>query len=1251
MKFRWFYEALLLQMFFTMSVEAQTPYRFTCTDYVSTDANRAVQSAFSYDQDANRFSITSQGDCNVAFKLSDAVDGEYTIRQDQRWLVVSGINLSANPAKTQLWWLNGLNVGGWNPNYVATNKGQTVMLWNLDGTSSRRSPFDYTKPVVIIGGTTAEYLLSMGTTTSNRSMPGVITNVNFYAPYEVAATYPSLMGKMGYDSVSLTSAYRQRLTNVIREAEASSVDTAMVTGAKNVLTTASDTAFDDLQRAVDMLLMAMSPDDKPTTVSFSYAKTEDGLSAMLDSLNIKIQFFNDSTVRILKTYDADSCDVKSWVVLPDAKEQGVGIDYETTDSTVVMSTTKVRVAYHPATGKATFYRNDGAELLAERQCRMRPILDGDQPSYSVSQAFTLDKDERIYGLGQIQDGKLNERNQQLMLSHTNKSICIPYFQSSKSYGLYWDNYSPTRFSDNDEATLFHSTGRAIDYYVLVANNSAGVLRSVRHLTGEAKQPALWNFGFYQSKEHYTSANELMAVMRRYRDLRIPIDCVVQDWQYWGDNRHWNAQRFLAPSYANYQQMIDSVHAMHGKIMISSWPDFGPATEQALYLKRIGRLLPPESYPTGEDVHAYDAYDAGARDYYWSMFYDGLVSKGIDAYWLDSTEPDYYGDGGSDFDYVTGTGRTWRALHNVYPLAHIEGVYEHHREQEQLGDKRCSIMTRSGYMGMQRTGAYVWSADITAGWNILADQIAAACNLSVCGLPYWNSDTGGFFLGDFKGVNDDAYVRLFQRWTQFSTFTPMLRFHGAQTPREIWQFGASGDSMGVYDNLARYIRLRYHLLPYLYGTAHQVVVNGESFMNALPLMFEDDALCDNVKDEYMFGQSLLVAPVLQDHATERSVYLPKGHPWYDFWTGGMTRGGQRVNKKTPMDTIPIYVKAGTILPWGPDVQYAMEKPWDDLEVRVYPGADGQFTLYEDEGDNYNYENGAFTEIPFEWDNATNTLTIGARTGRYSGMLKHRTFRIIVVGGGKGTGDGLSAVADTTVLYDGTRQELILHVAYEHPEDGMTDVTDKIENPSFEADARPLTKVAPQGWTVDSPTAWWGVNQSDNPASGADPLATDGKYIFGVWDGSNTLSSSIHQTLTNLERGSYLLTVDMHASNRGATVRVGGQRLYANDDVAYFKDQVADPGNNDAWPMQTLRLRFEVRADGAPVTIGVATSDAPAETWFKIDNFRLYRQQSVTSVSPPTLSHADHEAVYTLGGIRLQTLPSKGVYIKGGKKILR
>ena len=431
-----------------------------------------------------------------------------------------------------------------------------------------------------------------------------------------------------------------------------------------------------------------------------------------------------------------------------------------------------------------------------------------------------------------------------------------------------------------------------------------------------------------------------------------------------------------------------------------------------------------------------------------------------------------------------------------------------------------------------------------------------------------------------------------------TFTPMMRFHGTGTPREIYQFGSANDGKGDFDQILKYVKIRYRMLPYLYSTAWQVSQYDKTFMQALPIAFNEDPNGYEINDEYMFGESFLVAPVVTEGNSQRSVYLPAGHKWINFWNGETLEGGQSIVNKGHSDEIPLFVKAGSILPWGPDVQYSTEKNWDNLEIRIYPGENGSFTLYEDENDNYNYENGKYTEIPFTWDEATQSLTIGARKGNFDGMLETRTFNICKVSTRMGKGDAHETRYHATVEYTG--EEITVSLKDTEETISREELTDLIQNPSFEADGTTLQGKAPKGWTANCNTEWWGVNRGGGKG---DPAATDGEYIFGVWSGTNDRNGEISQTIT-LPAGHYELTVDMQATNQGEKMRVGNQRLFANDATALFKDQVMTYGSTDNEPLQTIRLEFDVENDNTPVKIGVTTDGAKDQTWYKIDNFRLY-----------------------------------------------
>ena len=711
-----------------------------------------------------------------------------------------------------------------------------------------------------------------------------------------------------------------------------------------------------------------------------------------------------------------------------------------------MNTSELSVSVDTGTGIVSYFSKDGKSLLAEKSgMQFIDFDDAGTKTYQVYQPFILDKEEAIYGLGQLQNGKMIQRNMTKNLIQGNVEDVSPFFQSTKGYGVFWDNYSPTLFTDNEVETSFRSeVGDCVDYYFMYGKDADGVIAQVRSLTGQAPMFPLWTYGYWQSKERYKSQEEVVDVVRKYRELGIPLDGIIQDWQYWGHNYLWNAMDFQNPTFNNPQKMIEDVHAMNAHMAISIWSSFGPMTKPYRELDKKGMLFnfttwpqsgleswPPNmEYPSG--VRVYDAYNPEARDIYWKYLNDGIFKLGMDAWWMDSTEPDHLDWKPEDMDTKTYLG-SFRRVRNAYPLMTVGGVYDHQRAV--TSDKRVFILTRSGFLGQQRYGANVWSGDVASTWESFRNQIPAGLNFSLCGMPHWNSDIGGFFAGHYnKSWNDDSasknplYQELYVRWLQFGTFNPMMRSHGTDVYREIYKFGKKGEP--VYDAIEKMIGLRYSLLPYIYSTSWEVSNRQSSFMRALMMDFVDDRKVWDINDEYMFGKSILVAPITHAQYTPEAVvkvseeegwnrdgakktktdvavdfmetkstniYLPAGTLWYDFWTNEKHEGGKEITKETTLDVIPLYVKAGSIIPVGPQVQYATEKPWDHLELKVYAGANGNFILYEDEFDNYNYEKGAYTEIPISWNNASRKLTIGARKGAYEGMLENRKFTVTLQDG--------------------------------------------------------------------------------------------------------------------------------------------------------------------------------------------------------------------------------------------------------------
>ena len=766
----------------------------------------------------------------------------------------------------------------------------------------------------------------------------------------------------------------------------------------------------------------------------------DGFSAKVRGIDVKVEFYTPDIVRVLKTTATSNLEQKKDYVV-ELAPQHPSVRVSTSGNTVRAVSSRMEVTMDLGSGKIQFNDLKGGRLLAEKDYgaqfipvqfvqRIRqqvppPAPTGVTPTQSspgqdtpgttrpgmrmiventneISQSFILDEDEYIYGLGQHQNGKMNQRGQRLVLEQNNMEIAIPYFTSVKGYGVYWDTYSITTFDDTPMGTSFKSeAGEAIDYYFLYGGDGDGTIALMRELTGAAKLAPLWTFGFWQCKERYKSSEEVVEVVQKYRDLGVPLDAIVQDWKYWGEEPNtWNSLGFNNPAFAGYEKMFADLKKLNAKMMISVWPSVGEVTDIYRDLQAMGALYPMQTSP--REAKVYDIWNKQAQDLFWSYMNKNMFQPGMSAWWLDGPEPEFYNTTPSDFNQPTGAGTALRNVRNTYPLFVSKGVYENQRKT--TSDKRVYILTRSAFAGLQRYGAGSWSGDIRASWDVFKKQIPAGLNFSMCGIPYWNTDIGAWhpYGNVYNTANTDpGYQEIYCRWFQFATFNPMMRAHGTGSPREIYQFGERG--YWAFDVQEKFLNLRYSLLPYIYSTAWRTTKEGYSFLRHLWLEAPADTKTYDMDDEFMFGQAFLVAPILEDgvgenRTVQRQVYLPQGATWFDFWTGETFAGGRTVTKAAPIDIIPVYVKAGSIVPMTTEkVQYSTEKKWAKLELRVYPGADGCFTLYEDEFDNYNYENGAYTEIPISWDDATRTLTIGARTGNYNGMLKSRKFVVDVPGG--------------------------------------------------------------------------------------------------------------------------------------------------------------------------------------------------------------------------------------------------------------
>jgi alpha-D-xyloside xylohydrolase len=709
-------------------------------------------------------------------------------------------------------------------------------------------------------------------------------------------------------------------------------------------------------------------------------------------------------------------------------------------------------------------------------------------TWQLQQSFLSPSDEAQYGLGQHQEGLFNLRGVPIRLSQANTNISVPFLLSTKGYGLLWNNASLTDFnpadqsvaidpssgkgkfttgaagtygfvltSDNrdrltvdvgdrhaidllnmwtptsgsgvvdlqankeykitakggpggvqlavrppqDTTTFRSEVGEAIDYYFFYGPELNRVIADYRQLTGEAPLFPKWAYGYWQCRERYHSQQEIIDTAAEFRRRKIPVDALVQDWQYWG-KYGWSAMKFDEDHYPHPKQMLDQLHSEDLHLMISIWSRFGEDTD--VYKRMNAHSLLISGTPWT------DFFNPEAQKAFWSELNKGIFQDGMDAWWMDASEP--------EFDILKGKQTflgSGESVRNAYPLYVTKSIYEGQRATTDR--KRVVILTRSAFAGQQRNAAGSWSGDITANWITLRRQISAGLSFSMSGLPYWTTDIGGFFRPEDQYTSAE-YHELLIRWFQYGAFCPIFRVHGYKSNAEIWNYGPDVERI-----LTQYDELRYRLLPYIYSSAWGVTKHGETLMRALPLEFSSDLKAREISDQFFFGPALLVNPVTSEGATQRVLYLPSGVEWIDFWTGKRTSGGQRMTAEAPLDRIPIYARAGSIVPFGPRAESAAAKA-DPIELRIYPGANGDFNLYEDEGDSYDYEHGAYSVIPIHWDDTARTLRIGDRQGRFPGMLQDRTFRVVIVVEGHGTGVAPSPQPDATIEYEGAAKSVLV-----------------------------------------------------------------------------------------------------------------------------------------------------------------------------------------------------------------------------------
>ena len=604
-------------------------------------------------------------------------------------------------------------------------------------------------------------------------------------------------------------------------------------------------------------------------------------------------------------------------------------------------------------------------------------------------------------------------------------------EGSESYlSLKWQE--PLSEEEENRFSFSSEAGDRVDYYFIYGNTMDEVIAGYRNLTGKAPIVPKWALGFWQSRERYKTQDEILATVDEFRKREIPIDNIVLDWSYWKE-AEWGSQEFDEKRFASPDSMIDVLHKKyHTRIMISVWPKFYEGISTYNEFDKNGWLYKRNIADRQRDWIGkgyvstfYDAFNENARKAFWNLIREKIYSKGIDAWWMDASEPDILSNVNPEKRKLqmtpTALGSAAEFL-NAYPLQNAKGIYEGQRFTDP--GKRVFLLTRSGFAGSQRYAAAIWSGDIGSTWRDMKTQITAGINFSLSGLPYWTMDIGGFVVPekfekpDAESLNE--WRELNARWYQFGAFVPLFRSHGQYPYREIFNIAPADHP--AYKSFLYYDKLRYRLLPYIYSMAGSAYHDNYTIMRGLVMDFAKDTAVLNIGDQYMFGPSFLINPVYEYKQTKRAVYLPVSPGWYDLYSGKWYAGGQKIIADAPYERIPVFIKAGSIIPFGPQLQYTSEKPGDTITLNIYTGADACFNLYEDEGTNYNYEKGDFTIIPLKYNEATKTITIGARRGSFNGMIHQRIFRINIITPGQAKNLDPDAAADKQLLYKGEKIEI-------------------------------------------------------------------------------------------------------------------------------------------------------------------------------------------------------------------------------------
>ena len=768
----------------------------------------------------------------------------------------------------------------------------------------------------------------------------------------------------------------------------------------------------------------------------SYSKSPDGVTLKLDKGSMKIHILTPDIIEVKYTF-LDTFSPKTSLVVNYALKRGNVFEVTEDAKEIVITTTRLKIKVDKATNSIKYTDLKDFLILAEDRSagkKMTPAKIAGIDTYNCETKFNSPSDEALFGMGCHPEDTLSinykGRDQSMAIKYMTGAI--PVMLSNKGYGILWDNYSASNFYGGEDGNTKYryvsESGTMVDYYFFYGPDFDHIISLYRQATGAAPMFAKWAFGLFQSQDRYKSQEEVLSVAAEYRKNKLPVDCIVQDWYYWEPNVI-GSHVMYPERYPNPKVMVDALHNENIHAMISIWPVMAKGTPNYDEMNKGGLLtdITWQNVMTKTYDNYYDAHNEKARQVYWRQAFEQLIKPGgWDAWWVDQCEP----DNGTLLDerrkstFALGKGIDY---FNTYSLMHTTGLYSNWRKD--VPGKRAFFLVRQAFAGQQRNAATLWSSDITCTFKAFKSQVPQGINTCVSGIPYWTSDIGGYHYNwDAPKWSTPANRELFTRWFQFGTFCPVFRIHGIGE-RALFSDNWDADTKRI---LLHYDNLRYRLMPYIYSLAWKVTNENYTIMRSLAFDFRTDASVNNIPDQYMFGPAFLVNPVTDQlysgkgstgsKLRTRNVYLPKSIKWYDFWTGKTLDGGQTIAAEAPIETIPLYIKAGSIVPMGPYLQYATEKLADPIELRIYPGASGEFTLYEDENDNYNYEQGIHSTIGLSWNDQTRTLTIKKREGSFPGMILKRTFNVTLVKENHGVGVEPADKTDRAIVYNGSIQQI-------------------------------------------------------------------------------------------------------------------------------------------------------------------------------------------------------------------------------------